>query len=527
MKKVIVISIIIAILVFGVYQIFLKKEELSFDLAEVLMGDISQEISETGMVKKGNGLELGFKNSGRLEKIYVEVGAQVESGQKLAKIETNQLQIQVQEANALLSISQSKLAKLLVGASPEEIQVAETKVANAEISLINAQQNLKDVQADAEQDLKSAYEDALNVLDDSYLKSYNALNSVGLIQRTYFSGNDQDSIKVKENKAQIEQVVEADYQSENTDIDLLEMKKNLEIIFDALKIVREVCEEPSYRSTVSSADKTSLDNQRTYISTALTNVTNTQQTISSTITTNESLLNTAQAQVSSMQGNLQTAQDERALLIAPPRQQDIDLYQAQVNQAQAQVDILKNKIQESYLRSSVKGQITELKKKAGELVQLTDIVVILLPTVPFEIETDIYEEDVVKINIGNPVDISLVAFPDEIFKGKVIAINPAEKLIEGVVYYRIIISPAFVDEGGIPERVKPGMTADLIIKTAQKENVLMITEEAVQKKHDKVFVEVFKNGEIEEREIETGLLGSNDMIEIISGLKAGEKVILR
>ncbi len=526
MKKVILISVIIAILVFGVYQGFLKKEEPSFDLTEVLMGDISQEISETGMVKKGQALNMAFKNSGRLEKIYVEVGDKVGFGQKLAKIETSQLQIQVQEANALLAISQSKLNKLLAGASPEEIQVTETKVANAKISLTNSEQNLEDVQADAEQDLKNAYEDALNVLDDSELKSYNASKVVDSIQRTYFTGNDQESIKVKENKDKIEKAVVQNSQ-DDTEARLSEMKENLEIVSDALKIIREVCEEPSYRSTVSSTNKTSLDNQRTYISTGLTNITNAQQTISSTITTNESLLNTAQAQVSSAEGNLQTAQDERALLIAPPRQQDIDLYQAQVNQAQAQVDILKNKIQESYLRSPVKGQITELKKKAGELVQLTDIVVILLPTVPFEIETDIYEEDVVKINIGNPVDISLVAFPDEIFKGKVIAINPAEKLIEGVVYYRIIISPAFVDEGGVLEGVKPGMTADLIIKTAQKENVLMINEEAIQKKDDKVFVEVLKNGEIEEREIETGLLGSNDMIEIISGLIIGEKVILR
>ena len=515
MKKVILISVIIAIFVFGIYQGFLKKEEPSFDLVEVIQGELFQEISETGMVKKGNGLELGFKNSGRLEKIYVEVGDEVKSGQYIAKIETSQLQIQVQEAKANLTIFQSKLNKLLAGASQEEIQITETKIAIAEISFANAEQNLKDVQADAEQDLKSANEDALNVLDDCYLKSYNAFNSVDLIQRTYFSGNDQDSIRVKENKNKIEQAVE-------TDTDLSQMKKNLEIISDALKIIREICEEPSYRSIVSSTDKTSLDNQRTYISTGLTNITDTQQTISSTITTNESLLNTAQAQVSSAEGSLQTSQDEQALLIALPREQDIDLYQAQVKQAQAKVNLLEDQIAEAILKSPIKGQITKVNKKPGELVQLTDIVLILLPSVPFEIETDIYEEDVVKINIGNPVDISLIAFPNKIFTGKVISIDPAEKLVEGVVYYRIII--AFEE---IPEGVKPGMTADLIIKTAKKENVLMIDEEAIQKKDDKVFVEVLKDGEIEEREIETGLLGSDDMLEIISGLIIGEKVILR
>ncbi|PJA82939.1 MAG: hypothetical protein CO146_02130, partial [Candidatus Nealsonbacteria bacterium CG_4_9_14_3_um_filter_37_29] len=138
------------------------------------------------------------------------------------------------------------------------------------------------------------------------------------------------------------------------------------------------------------------------------------------------------------------------------------------------------------------------------------------------IEADIYEEDIVKINIDNPVDISLVALPEKIFKGKVISIDPAQKLIEGVVYYETTIN---FDE--IPDGIKPGMTADLVIKTASRENTLIIPEEAIQKKDDKTIVEVFKEGNIEDREIEVGLFGSNDMVQVLSGLEEGEKLILR
>ena len=63
----------------------------------------------------------------------------------------------------------------------------------------------------------------------------------------------------------------------------------------------------------------------------------------------------------------------------------------------------------------------------------------MLPQSPFQVAVDIYEEDIVKVKIGNPVDIKLTAFPDKIFKGKVIAIDPAEKIIEGVVYYEVTI----------------------------------------------------------------------------------------
>ncbi|NCO80436.1 efflux RND transporter periplasmic adaptor subunit, partial [bacterium] len=79
----------------------------------------------------------------------------------------------------------------------------------------------------------------------------------------------------------------------------------------------------------------------------------------------------------------------------------------------------------------------------------------------------------------------------------------------------------------IPDGIKPGMTADLVIKTASRENTLIIPEEAIQKKDDKTIVEVFKEGNIEDREIEVGLFGSNDMVQVLSGLEEGEKLILR
>ncbi len=169
------------------------------------------------------------------------------------------------------------------------------------------------------------------------------------------------------------------------------------------------------------------------------------------------------------------------------------------------------------------GQITDVKKRVGEIAQgiLTDVVITLLPIVPFEIETDIYEEDVVKIAAGNSVDISLVPFAGRTFKGRVVLINPAEKLIEGVVYYKVTV--VFEET---PKELRPGMTADLVIKTALKENVLVIPEDALSRKDGKTVVQVLFNDIVEEREVQIGMQGTNDMLEIISGLEEGEKVIL-
>jgi len=512
MKKIFIVPIIILAILAVIYLGFFRKTKPEFTLVEVKKGNISQEVSETGQVKKGENFNLAFKIAGKIQKIYVKVGDEVKAGAVLAELDSSQMYFQLKDARGNLELYQAKLDKLLAGASKEEIQQAQTKVQNSEIDL-----NV------AKQDLQDSYQDGLNTLDDAYLKIYNAYNVVDPIQRAYFTGNDQESLKVKESRETLGKAVSqaksyldsAKNNSKNEDIDtgFVGVKAELGNAANALKIVRENCETDNYRNTVSSTNKTSLDTQRTNINTALTSITNSQQAITS-----------AKSSIESYEGKLQVAKDSLTLLTASPRKEDVDLYQAQVKQAEAQVQLLESQISDTRLKSPIDGQITKVDKRAGETVQpaLGAAIITLLPAVPFEIEVDIYEEDVVKMKIGNPVDISLVAFPDKIFKGKVRTIDPGQKLINEVVYYE-----ATVDFDEIPEGLKPGMTADLVIKTASKENVLLLPTDAIQKKDGKTFVQVSKNGKTEDREIQIGLQGNQGETEVISGLNQGEKVILK
>ena len=534
MVKKILAIIIIGLVLFGAYQLFFKTNGPKYISEKVKYGQVLQEVSENGTVKMGEEINLGFKNSGTIEKIYIEVGKNVKEGDVLVELDKTTLYIQFQEANSALAISQAKLDKLLAGAAPEEIQQAKTAVSNAETTLTSSRQNLEDVTAQAKDSLDSDYQDALNVLNDSYLKSYNAQNTVGSIERTYFYKNDQEGVKVKENREAIEKWVlqiksyldkaKADSAKENIDIALSKTKNSLSGIYDSLRIIREICEEPNYRGVVSATDKTFLDTQKTNINTALTNTVNAEQTISSIRLANDFNINTAKASVSTAEGSVQAAKDDLTLLAAPPRKEDIDLYRAQVTKDESQIHLLENQILETGLKSPVAGKVTEIKKRAGEQVQsaLKDTVVVILPATSFNIKVDIYEEDVVRVAIGNPVDITLVAFPGQILKGKLISINPAEKIIDGVVYYEATV---IFDEA--PLAVKPGMTADLTIKASSRENVLVIPTEAVQKKDGKTFIQILKAGKPEEKEIITGLWGTNDLVEVISGLSEGEEIILQ
>ncbi|MFH1181143.1 MAG: efflux RND transporter periplasmic adaptor subunit [bacterium] len=538
-KKIILAIIGLAIAGLVVWQVSAKKSEPNFILREARLGDITQTVSETGKVKSAENLNLNFKIAGRIEGVYFKVGDKVKEGEVLARLEASQLKIQLREAEALLGAAQAKSQRLLVGATSEEIQSAKTLVANAEISLQNARQNLRDSENTSQEDLKNSYEDALNTLDDSYLKIYNSFNVVDLIQRTYFSVSSQYGIRVIDNKNKIGKSMSevksyldaAKYnpKNENIDIAISEMKKALDNTFVALGIIRETCEAPAYY--FSAADKASLDACRTNTNTAQTNIVNDQQAISSAKIASEANTNTAQAKVLAAEGSLKTAQDDLSEILAVPRQVDIDLYQAEVKEAQARVDLLKDQlIDDVVLRAPAGGQVVAINKRAGEVVQPTpqDALITLLPVAPFEINVNIYEEDVVKMSIGNLVDISMAAFPDRVFKGKVISIDPAEQIIEEVVYYKITIG---FDEGEMPTGIKTGMTADVVIKTAEEKGVLIAPKEAVQKIDGKKFIQVWQDGKVQDREIETSLEGRDssgeNVIEVVSGLQAGEKIIFK
>ncbi|MFH1423638.1 MAG: efflux RND transporter periplasmic adaptor subunit [Candidatus Nealsonbacteria bacterium] len=518
-KKILLISVAVIVISFVIYNSFLKKEEVNFTLIDVVRGNVVQEVSETGQVQQGEEIKLNFKTAGTIEQVYVKVGQEVWPGSPLAKLDTNQLSIELNEDQYALKVTEAKLNQILAGTSPEEIQAAQTDVDNAQVAL-------EDAKAKLTEDVNQAYDDALNTLDNAYLKGVGAFNTVRTIQITYFPGNDQESTSVKNAKANIENSLaqikisldeaKTDSSQAKTNTALSQSRKLLSSIYDSLNIVRNMTETSNYQDIVSSANKTALNTDRININQVSTNLTDAQQDISSAKLTNQTKINAAE-------GDLKVVQDALAIKKAGPRQTDINYYQAQVEQARAVVDLLETRIKEATLRSPVRARISEVNKKTGETVQpaSNDNVIVILPTDPYDIKVDIYEEDVVKVKLNDPVDIKIPAFPNQVFPGKVILIDPAEKIIEGVIYYGITIN--FENP---PQEIKPGMSADITVKTAEKHDVLTIPGAAVEKKDNKTFVQIFKDEKPERIEIQIGLSGINDAVEVVSGLNEGDQVAI-
>ncbi|MBP7248224.1 MAG: efflux RND transporter periplasmic adaptor subunit [Negativicutes bacterium] len=135
-----------------------------------------------------------------------------------------------------------------------------------------------------------------------------------------------------------------------------------------------------------------------------------------------------------------------------------------------------------------------------------------------EIEALVDETDIGHVQEGMKTTFQVDTYPDRTYTGKVTKISKKATTSQSVVYYKVII---LVDK---PEGILPGMTARVTIQTAEKLGVLSIPLRFVRENKGKKVVQVLVDGKAEERIIETGF-SNEESIEVLSGLKEGEKVI--
>lgn len=194
---------------------------------------------------------------------------------------------------------------------------------------------------------------------------------------------------------------------------------------------------------------------------------------------------------------------------------------ATVEQYEAAVEEAKVNIAKTILYSPIDGIISQKSIDIGEIIAVTDKVFTIIGEGGLELRADVPESDIVKVAVGQKAGITFDALPsDEILEAEITEIDPASTVIQDVVYYRVKLKYAN------DSRIKPGMSADIDIKTAEKNGVITVPLRAVKNEEDKEYVEILKADNTTEKVfVKTGLKGDEGMVEIISGLKGGEKVV--
>ena len=196
---------------------------------------------------------------------------------------------------------------------------------------------------------------------------------------------------------------------------------------------------------------------------------------------------------------------------------------AQVLSAQGQVSSVQSTINNLIITAPISGTITQVDIKVGEQATPSKEVMVLQNINDLHVEADVSEANIATLQIGQSIDYTFDALgPDRHFEGNVLTINPASTVISGVVNYKVKGS---LDN--IPN-IKPGMTVNMTILVAKKDNVLAVPSTAVINKNNKQYVRVIddpKNKTYHEVEVQIGLQADGGLIEIISGLDDGQEII--
>ncbi|MCC2630892.1 MAG: family efflux transporter subunit, partial [Candidatus Paceibacter sp.] len=203
--------------------------------------------------------------------------------------------------------------------------------------------------------------------------------------------------------------------------------------------------------------------------------------------------------------------------------QEIDGQRAQVASAQANVSAVYAQLAKTSIKAPIDGIVTKQETKIGETAPVGVTVVSVMSNSEFEIEAFIPEADIAKVKSGQSATVTLDAYStDVVFNARIVAVDPAETVIDGVPTYKTTFLFETADD-----RIKSGMTANIEITGEVRENVLAIPQRAVINRNGKKYVMV-KAGEDKktETEVKVGIRGMDGRVEIISGLTEGQEVII-
>jgi RND family efflux transporter MFP subunit len=207
---------------------------------------------------------------------------------------------------------------------------------------------------------------------------------------------------------------------------------------------------------------------------------------------------------------------------ATARQPDIDVALADVVTAQAGVDSAVAALEKTMLRAPADGTVTSVDVKVGEIAEIGKQAIAIQDVSNLYLEANINESNIKSVAVGQTVQVTFDAFSGDTFTAAVSSIDPAATIENNVVNYKIKALLTGSDT------VRPGMTANMTILTAEVDNVLVLPARVITTTGATTTVNIIVDDRKEKtvpREVVLGLKGDGDMVEIKSGLNEGDRVV--
>lgn len=194
--------------------------------------------------------------------------------------------------------------------------------------------------------------------------------------------------------------------------------------------------------------------------------------------------------------------------------------------AQAELDNASIQISYTEIYAPIDGLVSQVTAQEGETVvaglQVANLITILDPT---RLEMLIYvdETDVGTVTRGMPVNFTVDAYPNVIFRGSVSKIYPEAVIQDNIVYYQALVP--LKPKTAI--QLRPQMTTQCSIITKEIDSVLVVPNNAIKWVDGKQYVYIVdENNHATPVSPAFGTMGANNT-EILSGISNGDLVATR
>ncbi len=496
---------------------------INYSLTTPQRGDLSASVNASGSIQAANVVNLNFSASGTVAEVLVEVGDRVAQDAPLVQLDDEELQLRVAQAEAGLAQARASYARLVAGATPQEVAAAQAQLEQAQAQLRQVQGNVtaSDITAARAQleqararlaqllagpkntDLAAAQAqlDQANANAQTQRDNLSAAKSRAQSQMEQAANTVRDRqadySRIYWNNRQLEEQLakfgnELPQQNKDQEAAALRAVENAQASLEQAQLAYEQARqaeisgleavEAQVRSAQANLDKLLNGADADQIAAARAQVAQAEASLAKLLGDQRAgSLAAASAGVESAQANLER-------ITAQPREYDLASALAQVQNAEATLKQAQLALSRATLRAPFAGTVAEIHVKAGELLNLSRPAVVLADLTAFHVDVTVDEIDVAQLAEGQPVTLTLDALPNLNLTGTVSMINPLSNVGSAVTAYQVRIETPASDT-----RVRPGMSANADIVVAQKQNALIVPRRAVRAEQGRLFVDTLQD----------------------------------
>jgi HlyD family secretion protein len=427
----------------------------------------------TGSLIPAAEASLAFTLGGVVEEVLVEEGEIVEAGQSLVRLEPDDFELQVAQAEAALAAAKAQLAQLVAAPRPEQVAVQEANLGVAEAQLSGAAANHDRTVAGADAGQIATAEAQLASATTRRKQAYD------FHERTMKCFDIDKTFTLP------------DGSKNHIDKTICPMLGPTE---ERARYNWQAAEEAL---TAAQARLNDLKDGA-----------------------NAADIRATQSNVAAVTAQRDAAQARLDQLLAEPTTEEVEAKQAAVDEARAALDEAQRRLAKATLTAPFSGVVTYLGVDTGELVGANRPILSLSDLSELEVDVNLDESDAARVALGQLARITLDAFSGTELSGEVTYIAPVGETASGVVLYPVTVR---LDSTGLP--AKAGMTADVEIIVADKKDALVVPLRAVHTEGERAYVERLSGEQVEQADVTLGMMTDTE-IEITAGLREGDEVVV-